>query len=247
VCALRAAAAAAAAADDETVTMPLFFRKIFVLMHHHEVGLSLDTAKIILAAFPETSRLVVGGIPSHFQDSMKEMEEAIADGTCVVLYPQDGAPLATELFMAPAMSGHDDRDTTTSTTRPADLSKYPHLIVIDGTWEQARRLHGKYIPATTQHVRLNLSSNDKNTKMNNKLDDIGRQLRRHPIPWREIATSHALQLLAEDLGLILPLREYQVLATAAVRRQQSGRLSAAATNAVPTTKKTARIATTTAT
>jgi DTW domain-containing protein YfiP len=185
-------------------TLP--FEKIFVLMHHNEVGLALDTAKIIFATFPETSRLVVGGIPSQYQASMNEMEEAIADETCVVLFPKDGAPLVSELFMS------HKNDTTTTTTQPADVSNYPNLIVIDGTWEQARRLHAKYIPVTTQHVQLNL--------VDNKLDEEGRQLRPHPIPIREIATVHALQLLAEDLGLLLPLREYHRLAKAALRAQQ---------------------------
>jgi DTW domain-containing protein YfiP len=180
---------------DETVALP-FFEKIFVLMHHKEVGLELDTAKIIFAAFPETSRLVIGGIPSKYQASMKEMEDAISNETCVVLFPKVGAPLTTELF-------RNHHPTTTP-----NVSKFSSVIVIDGTWEQARRLHCRYIPDTIQNVQLDLD---------NRLDDEGRQLRHHPIPVREIATCHALQLLAEDLGISsLPLREYQTLSKAAI-------------------------------
>eukprot|EP00536_Pseudo-nitzschia_multiseries_P019516 jgi/Psemu1/61127/gm1.61127_g len=54
-------------------------KRIFLVMHHKEIGLKVDTAKLILAAFPFQCELVVGGIGPDHQDSMKEMLESIHD------------------------------------------------------------------------------------------------------------------------------------------------------------------------
>ena len=107
--------------------------------------------------------------------------------------------------------------TTTSTQETFDL------IVLDGTWEQARRLYKRYIPPDggdgdgdggPRRVQLSPESlrtfdgkqndddnNDNNDDADNNDDQAftGRQLRRHPIAAREIATAHALQLLLQDI------------------------------------------------
>ena len=91
-------------------------RRIYVYMHHKEVLLAVDTAKIILAAYPE-ARLVVAGL--NGQPAEADMRAALENGEAVVLFPADDAALASEV------SG------------PVDL------VVIDGTWEQAQKLNAR--------------------------------------------------------------------------------------------------------
>ena len=44
-------------------------RRIYVYMHHKEVLLAVDTAKIILAAFPAAARLVIAGLSAQIMTS----------------------------------------------------------------------------------------------------------------------------------------------------------------------------------
>ena len=83
-------------------------------MHHKEVLLAVDTAKIILAAYPGAPR--DGGLKG--QPAEAEMRAA-GGGAAVVLFPSDDAAPAS------ALSG------------PVDV------VVIDGTWEQAQKLNAR--------------------------------------------------------------------------------------------------------
>ena len=85
-------------------------------MHHKEVLLAVDTAKLILAAYPE-ARLVIAGLKG--QPAEAEMRAALEDGAAVVLFPSDDAAPASEL------------------AGPVDV------VVIDGTWEQAQKLNAR--------------------------------------------------------------------------------------------------------
>jgi hypothetical protein len=91
-------------------------RRIYVYMHHKEVLLAVDTAKIILAAYPE-AHLVVAGLKG--QPTEAEMRAALEAGDAVVLFPSDDAAPAS------ALAG------------PVDV------VVIDGTWEQAQKLNAR--------------------------------------------------------------------------------------------------------
>jgi DTW domain-containing protein YfiP len=159
--------------------LPLQVNRIFLLTHHKEIGLAVDTAKLILAAYPTQCRLVVGGIPAKFQDSMGEMEGALTKKTTIVLFPAENSVTYQEFVSE--LGWQEPRDGTKL-----------DLIVLDGTWEQARRLFKRYIP--TRATKIQLSIHDG-------LDQTGRQMRPHPIPVREIATSHALQLLLRDMDV----------------------------------------------
>ena len=91
-------------------------RRIYVYMHHKEVLLAVDTAKIILAAYAE-ARLVIAGLKG--QPAEAEMRAALEAGDAVVLFPSDDAAPAS------ALAG------------PVDV------VVIDGTWEQAQKLNAR--------------------------------------------------------------------------------------------------------
>ena len=217
--------------------------RIFVLMHHQEVCLSVDTSKLILSSFPQTARLVVSGMGPEYQDSMKEMLQAMKRNSghqrqkkCLVLFPAPGAKPFVELLQLEkddkgntGKSLHLDCRTSSaaqdSNVASQDKDVGWDLVVIDGTWTQARKLHDKYIPREVDGGprRVQLTSADVHTigsssvtivqttsaasSSNNRSEradaprskDGGRQLRKHPIQWRKISTLEALRLLLRDI------------------------------------------------
>ncbi|KAJ1446746.1 DTW domain-containing protein [Pelagophyceae sp. CCMP2097] len=156
---------------------------IYCVLHHKEVGLVVDTAKLILAAYPTRAKIVVGGLDE--QPNMDSMLASIAAGNALVLFPDDDA---VSVEAVPAW---------TAPQRKRDL------IVLDGTWAQARKLHAA-LPQQAQRLKLDLGG---------EISDGQRQLRSHPTSWREISTLEALRLLLQELkvlpGLYEPLAFYQ--------------------------------------
>ncbi|KAI2511121.1 DTW domain [Fragilaria crotonensis] len=183
--------------------------RLFLLMHHKEIALHIDTAKLILAAFPETCRLVVGGLSGEYQESMLEMEDSIAGGNCLILFPSEDA-----LTFDAVERGEGDK------------SRCWDLIVIDGTWAQARKLHARYVKDNATHVQLSegavkilqLAASDAKRQ--------GHQLRRHPIKWREVSTLEATRLFLGDMMSNISIERpwdalalYQQIGDSAARRQ----------------------------
>jgi DTW domain-containing protein YfiP len=116
--------------------------RLFLLIHHKEVCLAVDTARLILSSFPDTCRLVVGGIGPEFQESMAEMLDAVQnERNCLVLFPADNAKTFGELEASHLEDGSGVRSSTSD--------ERWDVIVIDGTWSQARKLHARYIPLET--------------------------------------------------------------------------------------------------
>lgn len=192
--------------EIQPLPLPAAVHRIFLLTHHKEICMAVDTAKLILAAFPDASRLVVGGVPGQFQESMNEMMEAVSKETTLVLFPSEEAKTFADLL--PELNRAGKRmNSNNSTTMKESLSF--DLIVLDGTWEQARRMYKRYISAEpAKRVQLSLESlrtfgpqseYDDSSSSSVAVVMGGRQLRRHPVPVREIATAHALQLLLQDI------------------------------------------------
>ena len=250
------------------ITTTASIGRIFLLMHHKEIGLAVDTAKYILAALPGRCRLVVGGIGEEYQPSMKEMMDSMRSGDtnhrqrCLVLFPTEDAKPFQELLCdfesnddsssqedAPSSSSIQSADDTTSKSDgPYDI------VVIDGTWSQARKLHSRLptsanvrrVCLSDEAVKILGSSTNDHTCNNNFASDImpatgcdGRQLRRHPIKWREVSTLEATRLLLRDMNMAIAgtdsskssnddddsntvwgrLKEYQCVGDQAARRQ----------------------------
>lgn len=182
----------------ENVALAGRINRIFVLMHHKEICLAVDTAKLILAAFPQRSRLIVGGIGPEFQESMEEFLIAMK-GDSLVLFPSDEAKTFDALKCE-----YDDNKTF-------------DVCVIDGTWEQARKLYKRYIPdkAESGPTRVQLSQASLRlleSPGHNDTVSTWRQLRRHPLAWREISTLAATRLLLKDLDTD-PLADWSRLAS----------------------------------
>ena len=191
--------------------------RIFLLLHHKEIAMKVDTAKLILAAFPTQSRLVVGGIGSEYQDSMKEMTQAMKNKNCLVLFPDETAQTFSEIVAD--NSDHDDSEGQGTWD----------VIVIDGTWSQARKLQARYIPSLQQGGPRRVQLSDGAVELLERGSvDAGHQLRRHSIAWRQVGTFEATRLFLRDClweedtkgePVWEQIQPYQDIANLAARRE----------------------------
>ena len=171
---------------------------------------------MILAAFPTTARLVVSGIGREFQPSMGEMLDAVSDaadndggdsnkGKCLILFPTEDAK-TFDVIMEDVITKRDDAMHNTmddqTTTRinniDGDIDKGWDVIVMDGTWSQATKIHSKYLQESEgclYRVQLSKEAVKALDHRSSPTDDgsadasdgntaKGHQLRRHPIKVR---------------------------------------------------------------
>jgi len=222
---------------------PACIDRIFVLCHHKEVGMLVDTAKLILNAFPQSSRLVVAGLSADVQPAMNEFQEALRNNNhTLVLFPdQERSKTFAEWYAQDQRQQRQLEQQHSQQQQPA-VSSFFDVVVLDGTWNQARRMYQRYISNdinnnnNTNNTRcVHLSDQSLSTLTHS--DSVGQQLRHHPQVTRQIATAHALQLLLQDvisataetndnqqqqqqqLQQLQRLDEYQEISNAAVRRQ----------------------------
>ena len=172
---------------------PSNLNRLFLLMHHKEIGMGVDTAKLILASYPKTCRLVVAGIGSEYQDSMAEMEAALKQRKCLVLFPGDTSRTFEEIEKETLSSQADGED-----------SKGWDVIVIDGTWQQARRIQKRYLPSDEDGypLKVKLSKEALATLDHDTIDgetNAGHQLRKHSVTWKRVGTFEAARLFLADL------------------------------------------------
>ena len=194
---------------------------LFLLTHHKEICMVVDTAKIILSSFPNTTRLVVNGIGREFQPSMVEMLDAYYDALsgkskCLILFPSDDAKTFEEIEKEIDYAASD-----------VTLQDGWDVIVIDGTWSQAKKMYNRYFPDKSKNglFRVKLSSNVVENLGGEGIDK-GHQLRRHPTKWREISTHEATRLLLNDMHTegqfevqSEAMSRYQDILNSAARRQ----------------------------
>lgn len=178
--------------------MELPFRRVFVLTCHKEILMTVDTAKLILAAFPDSSRLVIGGIGEMYQETMRELIDALnTPSQCLVLYPSEDSQTFSSIVSQGARENAD-------LSSPKIWMKVD-LIILDGTWDQARRLYRRYLQGDKAPACVKLTEEALNTLVND--EDLrsysGRQLRRHPSLFREISTVAAFRLLLADMTSVL--------------------------------------------
>jgi DTW domain-containing protein YfiP len=203
--------------------------RIFLIMHHKEIGLKIDTAKLILASFPTKCRLVIGGIGPDYQNSMKEFQQALEQNKqCLVLFPDDSAKTFSEII---EQNHHSQQDVQSN-----EGQESWDLIVIDGTWAQARKLNARYLPEHAEGGprRVQLSPQAVAMLERETTDgsaNPGHQLRRHSTTWRQVGTFEATRLFLRDLLLddypessaaITPwgqMESYQEIANEAARKE----------------------------
>ncbi len=207
--------------------IPSNVNRLFMIMHHKEIGLVVDTAKVLLNSMPSKARLVVSGIGEEYQDSMDELLDAMKqkDRRCIVLFPTDDARTFEELILVDSDSASREKknhQATNDTSRYSDSDtsvkgdgkmEMFDVIVMDGTWSQARKIHSRYIPLEKDggppRVCLSQESLDilgspileeeMHTINGTQRGGSGRQLRRHPIKWKEVSTLEATRLLLRDM------------------------------------------------
>jgi hypothetical protein len=178
----------------------------------------VDTAKLLLSTFPTKSRLVVSGIGREHQPTMGEMLDAVhGSGSnnapkCLVLFPSEDALTFDQIE---AMEEAKAKDAGSG---ESDHDRQYDVVVIDGTWAQARKMYNRYIPSEEdggpQRVQLSddaVATLNGDSSTSNGDDSLywydsednqrisGHQLRRHPTKWREVATCEATRLLLRDM------------------------------------------------
>lgn len=180
------------------------FNRLFLIMHHNEIGMSVDTAKLILAALPNHCRLIVAGIGSEFQDSMAELEEALKSKQrrCLVLFPDDDSKTFDDI-----VNDHKNGDDI-----QCDIGW--DVVVIDGTWSQARRIKNRYFPSSKKSggsstaIMAKLSDDamatlEQEFLVNEDNENVernpGHQLRKHSITARKVGTFEAARLFLADV------------------------------------------------
>ena len=192
-----------------------------------------------MAAFPTTTRLVVSGIGREYQCNMDEMLNSVSNAAtnsiigndrssnagrskCLILFPTEDAltfdeirkDISAKIITAADNRLNDDEDVSTISYDNIDDERGWDVVVIDGTWSQARKMHAKYLQEYSGGClyRVQLSNeavkaldggciinNDDVSSDDNSMVGVGHQLRRHPIKWREISTLEATRLLFNDM------------------------------------------------
>jgi DTW domain-containing protein YfiP len=206
-------------------------KRIFVVMHHKEVGLKVDTAKLILSTFPNKARLVVGGIGAEYQPSMKEMLEAITGSNntrrTLLLFPDESSRTLKDVIYDTKRAGTDPPQLRADGQHRHRAGVDRHddgydLIVLDGTWSQARKFHSRYFSASgygdddaagagdrkagtlspSPGPKFSLHRVHLSEEAVRALGDgsVGRghQLRKHSIAWRQVGTFEATRLFLRD-------------------------------------------------
>ena len=134
-------------------------------------------------------------------------------GKCLVLFPTEDAKTFHEIkedIWAKRGTAMNNLDTQMASRRDSaggDLEKGWDVVVIDGTWSQARKMHAKYFPRSGGRLhRVQLSEDavralDRPSPSSGLrggdggvpagVGDVGRghQLRKHPIKVRDVASS----------------------------------------------------------
>ncbi|KAL7502197.1 hypothetical protein ACHAXN_000227, partial [Cyclotella atomus] len=154
--------------------------RLFVLTHHKEICLAVDTAKLIYSSFPKTVDLVISGIPREFQPLMGEMLDVVAAakastyqnvaegiGTkCLILFPTEDAKTFEDIVNDIDVAIQDNDKASNQMQVPDGeneaLDQGWNVIVIDGTWSQARKMHAKHFPDESSGMlfRVQLSNDD---------------------------------------------------------------------------------------
>jgi DTW domain-containing protein YfiP len=207
-------------------------------MHYREILMAIDTAKLIMASLPQSTRLVVSGIPAKYQASMAELEEAKAranetpkgHANFLILFPDDAARTIDEIVTEqrcrperrPSIGAADQNEKQAFTMicdDSDDTNKYD-VVVIDGTWQQARRIKLRYFPPPSasknptvplQTVKLGPAAlalmqqvthpqlpSPSSVGPSRVMMNDGHQLRKHPVTWKRIATFEAVRLFLAD-------------------------------------------------
>ena len=120
---------------------PLRLRhRLWLLMHANEALRTTNSGKLLLLAHPDAT-LLVRGIREHD----RRLAELVQRPSAVVLYPDDNALTPAECL---------------ARAQRADVGEgggVLDLIIIDGTWSQARML-ARQLPSTVPRVALDLTA-----------------------------------------------------------------------------------------
>ena len=182
--------------------------RIFLVMHPGEIGMGVDTSKLILASHPMKCRFVVAGIGSKYQSSMAELEMVMAQNNCLVLFPDEASRPFHEIAKEREGKGEaiiTKRQSTKNKSATTPAKKYEwNIVVIDGTWQQARRIKKRYFETEEFSVRTTRLSDKVVSMLGQEMVggelNPGHQLRKHSSTSRKVGTFEAARLFLGDLA-----------------------------------------------
>lgn len=132
-------------------------------------------------------------------------------GKCLILFPTEDAT-TFDMIKKDMLAKMKEHSTVATDDQTTYSDRGWDIVVIDGTWGQARKMHAKYlqesqggclyrVQLSNEAVEILDGSPDRNSDGSETSGNVatGHQLRRHPIKWREISTFEATRLLLNDM------------------------------------------------
>ena len=123
-----------------------------IWIHHKERRRASNTGKILQLLLPESSDILIQGVS---KDEAR-LEELLRERHAFVVYPsEDAKPVRDVCVSFPQAAQAASMASTASPTSPsmqAETPVSPVAILIDGTWNQAQRMHKRF--QSLKHVKL---------------------------------------------------------------------------------------------
>ena len=151
----------------------LFPHRIILYMHVKEFGRASNTGSLCQVAFPGSTKVYVAAVPEHEEELAVELERRPAH--TIVLYPSPGSiSVLTFLERLILREGGAPAIPALPLSNPSHAPAPGHplhpllamashtpltIVLIDGTWGQARRL-AKKLPTNLTRVKLQMADDD---------------------------------------------------------------------------------------
>ena len=190
--------------DETSPVAGLFPHRIIVYMHVKEFARGSNTSSLCQVAFPSNTTVLVASVPDNEVAFAQEL--ARRPERTIVLYPTAESVTASDFLHNTRRQRADATLPTSSSCTAAGQGPEAEvepltIVLIDGTWGQARRL-AKKLPAGLNCVRLDATSGENTMDIH-----YSSPLRQQPGPGR-LCSVAALAVLTRQLGVDPRVEQY---------------------------------------
>ncbi len=149
--------------------------KLWLLTHTREMSKESNTGKLIIAAFTEDENCSAQVVEWKRCSPHAGLLAALASNKVVLLYPSSDAVVKKISKQCRSITDCNAKDRSSVQhieEQPFELNSLEHIILLDGTWQEARKIYNKsiYLKNTPKlHLitatisRYHLRRNQKNT------------------------------------------------------------------------------------